>query len=41
MEVNFQTNYWWQYRKLRLQYAGGVKNENKMDVYDTYVCFGS
>ncbi len=31
--VNFQTIYWWQYRRRCLRYAGGVKFESKLSNY--------
>ncbi len=34
MEVNFQTTYWWQYRKQSLRYAGGIKMEIIQDSID-------
>ena len=36
MEVNFQTSYWWQYRKHSLRYAGGIRMiKNKIVVIDS------
>ena len=32
MEVNFQTTYWWQYRKHGLRYARGIKMEQVIRV---------